>query len=159
MGGLGSGGVRSGYWGWGVPNSPQPPDPNSPTSPPQPNPPDFIPPNPNPPDPTPTYHRCVANLPHRHCCKRLSVAYAQILGHIRMSHPLCGESSKWRIFHAANPLATYKTMSTRKNGHIKGKLGTGANGYLGHLIGQMGTLGLIGIRGEWALRADGHQEK
>ena len=75
------------------------PDPNSPNlNPPQPNPPTqphrLQPPNPNPiPPPTPTYHRCVANLPHRHRCKRLSDAYAQILGHIRMSHPLCGESS------------------------------------------------------------------
>ena len=110
VGGVGSGGLRSGELGRGIgvggsQFSPTPLTPNLRPQPhPQPNPqstpPDFNPPNPNPPDPTPTYHRCVANLPHRHCCKRLSDAYAQILGHIRtrMSHPLCGESSLWRIF-------------------------------------------------------------
>ena len=62
--GVGSGGLRSG----GLRSTrPHPPGPN--------------PPYPNPPDPT--YHRCVANLPHRDCCKRLSDGYAQILGHIR----------------------------------------------------------------------------
>ena len=89
VGGIEVGGVRSEDRVGGFPILPNPPNPN---------PPDFNPPNPNPPDPTPTYHRSVANLPHRHCCKRLSHAYAQILGHIRMSHPLCGESSLWRIF-------------------------------------------------------------
>ena len=59
---------------------------------PQPNPPDLNPLTPTQPAPQ-TYHRCVANLSHRHCCKRLSEAYAQILGHIRTSNPLCGKSS------------------------------------------------------------------
>ena len=55
----------------------------------------LTPPTPNPPTTTPlTYHRCVADFPHRHCCKRLSDAYAQILGHIRyVANLLCGESS------------------------------------------------------------------
>ena len=73
-------------WGLGVANphdpKPQLPQPHYPTS--------TL--------PTPTYHRCMANLPHRHCCKRLSDAYAQILDHICMSHPLCGESFLWQIF-------------------------------------------------------------
>ena len=107
LGGVGIGGLRSGELGQGIgvggfstlPNPPRPqlpqPNPNStfptltlltPTLPTQ------------TPLPTPTYHRCVANLPHQLGCKRLSDAYAQILGHIRMSHPLCGESSLWRIF-------------------------------------------------------------
>ena len=51
------------------------------------------------------YHRCVANLPHRHCCKRLSDAYAQILGHIHcVANLLYGES------YVANPLATGTTV-------------------------------------------------
>ena len=87
--------LGSGGRGWGVGSGglgrPQPPYP-----------PDFNPPYPNPLDPTPpstpTYHRCVVNLPHRHCCKRLSDAYAQILGHIRKSHLLSGNASPWRIF-------------------------------------------------------------
>ena len=105
VGGLWSGGwgrgLRSGELGQGIgvggfPTLPNPPDPNSP------NPPDPTFPtstlltptvSTQPPLPTPTYHRCVANLPHRHCCKRLSDACAQILAHIRMSHLLCGESS------------------------------------------------------------------
>ena len=89
-------GVGSGDWGWGF-LTPQPQ--LTSLTPLQPQTPDLNPPNPNPLDqPTPTYHRCVANLPHRHCCKRFSDAYAQILGHICMSHPLCGESSLWQIF-------------------------------------------------------------
>ena len=83
---------------------PQPPDPNSIN----PKPPDFNPPTSTPLTPTPPtlptqpltpiYHRCVANLPHRHCCKRLSDSYAQILRHIRIltrcvANLLCGESS------------------------------------------------------------------
>ena len=74
---LGLGGLRSRGWagGLGVPEL----DPNPPT---------LTPPN-------PAYHRCVVNLPHWRCCKRLSDAYVQILGHIHMSHSLCGESSLW----------------------------------------------------------------
>ena len=85
---------------------PQSPDLNSPnpnpsaqflTQPPQPQPPPPQPPppqpsRPNPPDPT--NHRCVANLPHRHCCKCLSDAYAQILSYICcVANLLCGKSS------------------------------------------------------------------
>ena len=79
-------------------SNPNPPDSNPPT--PTPNPsaqPLTQPPDLNPLIPTLTYHRCVANLPHQHCCKCLSDAYAQILGHIRMSHSLCGEFFMWRI--------------------------------------------------------------
>ena len=100
--GLGLGGLRSGSWvglggrmvgvdrvGVGGSGSefptprPQFPQPQLPSPTPRPNPPtqplDFNPPNPNPSNPTsPTlaYYHCVANLPHRHCCKRLSDAYA-----------------------------------------------------------------------------------
>ena len=78
---------------------PQPPDPNPQTPNPRPQPPDpnsINPPRlqpPNSPDPTPNYHRCVANLPHLHCCKCLSDGYAQILGHIFVV---------WRIFFVAS---------------------------------------------------------
>ena len=100
VGGLWSWGLRSGELGrgigvGGVPILSNPPNPKPPTP---------IPPPAQPPltstplTPTPTYHRCVANLPHRHCSKRLFDAYAQIVGHIRMSHLLCGESSLWQIF-------------------------------------------------------------
>ena len=86
---LGSGGCGRECWveglGLAVPNSPQPPLPNHLAQTP-----DL-----NPPNPTPNYHCCGANFAHRHCCKCLS-------GHIRMSHPLCGESSE------ANFLATLK---------------------------------------------------
>ena len=105
--------------GWGELGIPQPqspdltpptstlPDHKPPTQPPNsidPNPPNFHPPNPN---PTPIYHRCVANLPHRRCCKRLSDSYAQILGHIR-----CVANLLWRIFRVANPLATANSNNT-----------------------------------------------
>ena len=96
------GGYGQGGWGRGAEFL----DPPTPT---------FTSPNlpiltPNPPAHPPTYHRCVANLPHRHCCKRLSDAYAQILGHIRISPAVWRiffvANLLWRIFHVANPLAT-----------------------------------------------------
>ena len=78
-----------------TPPTPTPPTPNPRPQPPRPNPRSYPLPTSTP--LTPTYHRCVANLPLFHCCKRLSDAYDQILGHIRMSHPLCGESSGNRL--------------------------------------------------------------
>ena len=128
LGGLsrgGGGGVGSEVCGWGrgigvggfpTHSNLKSPDPKPSTPTPL-----LQPPRPTP-DPTlptstpltPNYHRCAANLPHRHCCKRLSDAYAQILGHIRMSHPLCGESCLWRILFVANPLATkFSTVPVR----------------------------------------------
>ena len=86
--GLGSGELG---WGLGVGN-PDPDQPQSSYPPAQPNYPTSTPLTPA--LPTPTYHRCVANLPHWHCCKHLSDAYAQILSHIRcVANLLCGESS------------------------------------------------------------------
>ena len=87
LGGLKSRGWVGGFdrgvgprgWGGGVGNPYPPAQPNSPTSTPL-----------TPTHPTPTYHRCVANLPHRHCCKHLSDH--RVSSNSR-SHSLCGKSS------------------------------------------------------------------
>ena len=76
------------------------------TRPSRPNPPELKlqPSRPNPLDPN--LLLLVANLPHWYCCKRLSDAYVQILGHIRCVANLpCGESSG-NLFSAGLPVNT-----------------------------------------------------
>ena len=59
-------------------------------------------------------------------------------------------------------LAVWGKWAFEKNGHqekwahLYGQLVTGANGYLGHLIGQTGTTEADGHRNKQALGANGH---
>ena len=76
---------------------PQPPNPNL----------NLLNLNPADPPPTPTYHRCVANLPHWHCCKRLSTLTLKFPVTFVMWRIFFVANLLWRIFHVANPLATF----------------------------------------------------